>query len=376
MANESVSFRWTESDVREVEANFRDERSSRWMYQSLANADRVVARAALLRELAGYEERHAALWEGLLKKLGRPRPRETRFLNHRILVGMARILGVGMVLPIVHREEVDGIEKYRDQARRWQGAEAKAVFQSLLPDEVAHEIETSTAAREAGSKGSGSLRSLLLGAIDGFASVVALSAGVASATGSNKTVLIAGAAAVVAGALSMAASEYVSVKAEHDARTAQTRMEGEALSVAPDTKRDQLIAAYERKGLSRDEATKVVARIEPDPKRFLDALVAERYGAAAAEEERPGRQGLLTGISFALAGTVPLVPFFFFGTHVALIASILVTAGALFLAGLFRALSSLHPFVRSGLEMLAVGMGAAAGTYLIGLLIAGPGAAG
>jgi vacuolar iron transporter family protein len=376
MAHARASFRWTESDLREVEANFLDERSSRWMYQALANADRVPARSALLRELADYEERHAALWAGLLKKLGRPLPREAPMLNHRILVGMARLLGVGRLLPIVHREEVDGVEKYRDQARRWQDPDARALFQSLLPDEVAHEIETSTAAREAGSKGSGSLRSLLLGAIDGFASIVALSAGVASATSSNRTVLVAGAAAVVAGALSMAASEYVSVKAEHDARSAQTRMEGEALSVAPETKRDQLITAYEGKGLSKDEATKVVARLQQDPQRFLDALVAERYGATVAEEERPGRQGLLTGVSFALAGTVPLVPFFFFHTQVAVVASILVTAGALFLAGLFRALSSLHPFVRSGLEMLAVGMGAAAGTYLIGLLIAGSGAAG
>ena len=364
-------FRWTESDVREIEANYLDERSSLWMYRSLAAADRLPARAALLGQLAGFEERHAALWAGLLRKLGRPVPRETRFLNHRILVGMARILGVGSVLPIVHREEVDGVEKYRDQARRWRDPEAATVFRTILPDEVAHEIETSNAARETGSKTGGSLRSLLLGAIDGFASIVALSAGVAGATGVNKTVLIAGAASVVAGALSMAASEYVSVKAEQEAHTAQMRMEGEAAEAAPETKREQLVRAYEAKGLSPDEATRVVARLSEDPKRFVDALVAERYGASVDEDERPGRQGLLTGVSFALAGTVPLVPYLFLGIEAAVIASVVVTAGALFLAGLFRALSSLHPFVRSGLEMLTVGMGAAAGTYLIGLLIGG-----
>ncbi|MGA8710179.1 MAG: VIT1/CCC1 transporter family protein [Thermoplasmata archaeon] len=371
MATKSESFRWAESDLRAVEENYLEERSSRWMYEALAGADRLPARAELLRELAAYEARHAALWAGLLSKLGRPLPAERRMLNQRILVGMARLLGVGAVLPIVHREEVDGIEKYRDQAARWQDADARAVFTTLLPDEVAHEIETSNQAREAGSTGSGSLRSLLLGAIDGFASVVALSAGVAGATNSDATVLVAGSAAVVAGALSMAASEYVSVKAEHDARTAQSRMEAEALSVAPSTKRDQLIASYEAKGLSTDEATKVVARLQQDPPRFLEALVVDRYGAAAGEDERPGRQGLLTGVSFALAGAVPLVPFLLLGPHFAVVASILVTAGALFLAGIFRALSSLHPFVRSGLEMVAVGMGAAAGTYLIGLLIGG-----
>jgi len=371
METANASFRWTESDVRELGANYLDERSSLWMYQSLAAADRIPARATLLRELAGFEERHAALWAGLLKKLGRPLPRETRMFEHRILVGMARLLGVGTVLPIVHRGEVDGIERYRDQARRWQDAEAETVFRTILPDEVAHEIETSNAAQEAGSRTSGSLRSLLLGAIDGFASIVALSAGVAGATGLNKTVLIAGTASVVAGALSMAASEYVSVKAEHDARAAQTRMEGEAASVAPETKRDQLIRAYEAKGLSTDEATKVAVRLQEDPQRFLDALVAERYGTGVEEDERPGRQGLLTGVSFALAGAVPLVPYLFLGIEAAVIASVLVTAVALFLAGLFRALSSLHPFVRSGLEMLAIGMGAAAGTYLIGLVIGG-----
>jgi len=367
----SAPYSWTLGDVRALEENYLEERSSLWMYRALADHDRVPKRAEILRKLAAFEERHAAQWAGLLGKLGRPLPREHRMLNHRILVSMARLLGVGSVLSLVHREVVDGIERYRDQARRWQDPAAQDVFRTLLPDEVAHEIETSNEAREAGSEGGGSLRSLLLGAIDGFASVVALAAGVAAVTRSNSAVLIAGSASVAAGALSMAASEYVSVKAEREARTAQLRMESEALSVAPDTKRVQLIDAYVAKGLAREEAEKVVARLELDPPRLLDALVSERYGSSPVEDERPGRQGMLTGISFALAGTVPLVPFFLLGSETAVVASVVVTGIALFLAGLFRALSSLTPFVRSGLEMVAVGMGAAAGTYLIGLLIGG-----
>jgi vacuolar iron transporter family protein len=371
METPGTTFHWAESDIREIEANYLDERSSLWMYRSLAALDRIPARATLLRELAAFEERHAALWAGLLQKLGRSPPKEHRSIEHRIVIVMARLLGVGLVLPLVHRGEVDGIGKYRDQARRWQDPNAAAVFKPLLPDEIAHEIETSNAAREAGSKGGGSLRSLLLGAIDGFASIVALSAGVAGATRADTAVLIAGAASLVAGALSMAASEYVSVKAEHDARKAQLRMEGEAAAVAPETKREQLIHAYEAKGLSSDEAAKVVARLEKDPERFLSTLVLERYGMAADDHERPGRQGFLTGFSFALAGAVPLLPYLLLSIPAAIIASVVVTAVALFLAGLFRALSSLHPFLRSGFEMLAIGMGAAAGTFVIGLVIGG-----
>jgi vacuolar iron transporter family protein len=371
MASPNPPYHWTAADLREVEANYLDERSSRWLYEALAAVDGNPARSALLRDLAGYEDRHAKLWARLLKKLGRSLPADHRAVNHRIAVIMARLVGVGSVLPLVHRAEVDGVANYRAQARRWQDPDAQAIFASLLPDEISHEIETSNAAREAGSLVSGSLRSLLLGAIDGFASIVALSAGVASATRSTQTVLIAGAASVVAGALSMAASEYVSVKAEHDARFAQTRMEAEAYEVVPATKREQLVAAYVAKGLSQDEATKVVGRLEQDPKRFLEALVSDRFGPGPEADARPARQGLLTGVSFALAGAVPLLPFLFLGVHVAVLASVLVTSFALFLAGLLRALSSLHPFLRSGLEMLAIGMGAAAGTYLIGLLIGG-----
>jgi vacuolar iron transporter family protein len=371
MATASAPFNWSPTDLREVDANYLDERSSLWLYRALAAADGNPTRAALLRDLAGYEERHAALWAGLLAKIGRPLPTPHRSINHRITVLLARIFGVGSVLSLVHRGEVDGVEKYRDQSRRWQDPAAQAIFTSLLPDEISHEVETSNAAREAGLYGTGSLRSLLLGAIDGFASIVALSAGVASATNSTKTVLIAGAASVVAGALSMAASEYVSVKAEHDARTAQTRMETEAYEVVPATKRRQLVDGYVAKGLSEEEAVKVVTRMEAQPKRFLEALVSDRYGAAPEGGGHPGRQGFMTGISFALAGTVPLIPFLLLGLHAAVVASVLVTAAALFLAGILRALSSLHPFLRSGLEMLAIGMGAAAGTYLIGLLIGG-----
>jgi VIT1/CCC1 family predicted Fe2+/Mn2+ transporter len=371
MAGTAKPFKWTEGDIREVEANYLDERSSLWMYQSLAARDHIPARAKLLEELAAFEERHSTLWAGLLRKLGRSPPKDHRGIEHRLVVLMARLLGVGIVLPLVHRGEVDGIGKYRDQARRWQDPDAAAVFKPLLPDEIAHEIETSNAAREAGSKSGSSLRSLLLGAIDGFASIVALSAGVAGATRANETVLIAGLASVVAGALSMAASEYVSVKAEHEARTAQMRMEGEAAAVAPETKREQLVHAFEAKGLSAAEASQAVGRLEQDPDRFLSVLVTERYGPSANENERPGRQGFLTGFSFALAGAVPLLPYLLLSIPNAIIASVVVTAIALFLAGLFRALSSLQSFVRSGFEMLAIGMGAAAGTFLIGLVIGG-----
>jgi VIT1/CCC1 family predicted Fe2+/Mn2+ transporter len=367
----SAPFQWSPSDLREVEANYRDEVSSRWMYLRLADVDRQPKRSEMFRDLAIYEERHAGLWAGLLKSMGRALPSAPPMWEHRVLVQMARVLGVGAVMSLLHRQEVDGVAKYRDQARRWQTPEADRLFRTLLPDEVAHEIETFNTARADDSTRGSSLRSILLGAIDGFASIVALSAGVAGITNSTHTVLIAGSASLVAGAISMAASEYVSVKAESEAESAQAGMEREAMEAAPDTKRRQLVDAYVDKGLTEEEAGRVVDRIAQRPDKFLASLLAERLGISPKGEEHPGRQGLLTGISFALAGALPLIPFLVFGVHVAVLLSVLLTGLALFFAGLFRALSSLQPFLRSGLEMVLIGMGSAAATFLIGLAIGG-----
>ena len=369
--SDAQPYRWSDRDLREVEGNYREEVSSRWIYLHLAGTDRQPARAAMFRTLAGFEERHAAIWAGLLRKLGRPVPLVKPLVNHRILSWMAKVLGVGAVVSIVHREEVDGVAKYRDQARRWTSPEAQQLFGELLPDEVAHEIDTFATATAAGPAGGGSLRSVLLGAIDGFASIVALAAGVAAITRSDPTVLIAGSAALVAGALSMAASEYVSVKAENEARQAQVVMEREAVQAAPSTKRRQLVDAYVAKGLTPDEAEQVVNRLSQRPEEFLRSLLAERLGLVGSEGEHPARQGFLTGISFALAGGLPLLPFLLLPAHVAVLASVLLTGAALFLAGLFRALSSLQSFLKSGLEMLLIGLGSAGGTFLIGLLVGG-----
>jgi VIT1/CCC1 family predicted Fe2+/Mn2+ transporter len=125
------------------------------------------------------------------------------------------------------------------------------------------------------------------------------------------------------------------------------------------------------KGLTEEEAARVVDRISQRPDKFLASLLAERLGISLNGEEHPGRQGLLTGVSFALAGALPLLPFLLFGVHVAVLLSVLLTGGALFFAGLFRAVSSLQPFLRSGLEMVLIGMGSAGATFLIGLAIGG-----
>ena len=366
--HETSPSAWTHRDIEEIEANYLDERSSHWMYRSLAGLDREPTRAELLRELAIYEERHAAIWERLLQKVGTRIPREGRLREHRMLVSMARVFGVGTVLPILHKGEVDGIQKYLVQAERWQDPDARAALREILPDEVAHEVDLFASMRR-GTSSRGRLRSAILGANDGLGSILALAAGVAGATSSSPAVVIAGVAGLVAGAVSMGASNYVSVKAEQEVDGSQRRLQRQAIGVARDTKRKELVQIYEEKGLTHGEAESVASRIAEKPEEFLKALLAEEHTAAEEASEGPAKQAAYTALAFAGAGLMPILPFFVLPAVEAVLASVALTGLALFLAGIIRALSTLNPFVRSGIEMVLIGMGAAAATYLVGLAL-------
>ncbi|MBI3291881.1 MAG: VIT1/CCC1 transporter family protein [Elusimicrobia bacterium] len=359
---------WTDKDIKAVEENFLEESSSRWMYLALATMDHRLERAELLRRLADYEDRHATLWVHLLQSLHRPVPPATELVEHKILVALARLFGVAAVLPVVHKSEVAGIAKYRQQAARWTAPQAQAAFEEILPDEVAHEVDIFQSIRQLGAMG-GALRSMILGANDGLSSVLALTAGVAGATHSSSTVLISGVAGLTAGAISMAASNYVSVKAEQEIYTSQRQLQEEALTVAPGTKRTQLKEAYRRKQLTEEEAEHLVVRLSSNRNELLKALLAEVDGITEMSLESPGRLGAYTGVAFALGGFVPIVPFLFLPVLQGIVVSVAFTGVALFCAGVVRALASLNPFLRSGIEMVLIGMGSATVTYLVGLAL-------
>ncbi len=101
----------------------------------------------------------------------------------------------------------------------------------------------------------------------------------------------------------------------------------------------------------------------------MNALLSEEHALAEETSESPGVQAAYTAFAFALAGLVPILPFLVLPAFEGVPASVAVTGFALFLAGVIRALSTLNPFLRSGIEMVLIGMGAAAATYLVGLAL-------
>ena len=353
-----------------IRGNYVEERSAERLYRRLAASDSNEERRRLLIGLAEYEHHHAEAWAGLLRQRNVPLPEPRPLLKHRVFAGLAKVLGVGSVLSAVHRDEVDGIRKYEAQAAAWKDPATAEVFRRIMPDELSHEIDTLSEARDAVREGS-TLRSAVLGANDGIASLLALSAGVAAATNSNVEVLIAGAAALVAGAISMAAANYVSVKAEAEMYSGLRRQERSSLGVDRESKVRQLRGAYEKRGFTSEESERIVPRLSQDDEQFTRALLSERHGLGEeSEASSPVRLGLITGVAFLAAGLVPLLPFFVTTNVPALLAAVVASGIALFATGVFRSMSTLTSLTRGGLEMVLIGLGSSGLTYGIGLAIA------
>jgi VIT1/CCC1 family predicted Fe2+/Mn2+ transporter len=272
------------------------------------------------------------------------------------------------VLPLIHRHEVEAVGKYLEQEKSATEPDIKAAFASIIPDEVSHEIEILESIK-AEDTSPGSLRSIVLGANDGLGSVLALVAGVAGAVASSTIVLVAGVAGLVAGAVSMALSNYISVKSEREGRDARVVVQRIGIERAGPAKLKQLEHLLETRGLSSDEARPVAERLSHNREEFLKSILREGYGLGDASFEQPGRLALYTGVAFLIAGAIPVIPFFFLPPTEGLIAAVVMSALALFLAGVLKSLITLGKMLKSGLEMLAIGLGSAAATYVVGLLI-------
>ena len=152
---------------------------------------------------------------------------------------------------------------------------------------------------------SGWLRAAVLGANDGIVSVASLIVGVAAADPSPSAVLIAGGAGLAAGAMSMAAGEYVSVSSQSDIERADIARETQALIDTPEAEEAELASIFESRGLSAATAA-LVAR-ELTEKDALTAHVREELGLSEVHAANPLQAALASGVTFSIAAALPLI---------------------------------------------------------------------
>jgi VIT1/CCC1 family predicted Fe2+/Mn2+ transporter len=216
----------------------------------------------------------------------------------------------------------------------------------------------------------GTLRAAIFGVNDGLVSNAALIMGFAGASQERAVIVLAGISGLLAGAFSMAAGEYVSMRVQREVLERMLHLEAHELGTDPEGETAELAAIYERKGVSPDLAASLAAELSSDPATALDTHAREELGIDPdGGLGSPWGAAISSLVTFAVGALVPLVPFLFASGTAALFASALITSVALLAVGALTARVTGRSPVRAAARQFAIGAGAATVTYLIGVAL-------
>lgn len=219
---------------------------------------------------------------------------------------------------------------------------------------------------ERSHRGGALLSDIILGGQDGLVNVLGIVLGVASATSDRFIVLIAGIVATFAESVSMAAVAYASSRAEQDHYRSELAQERWEIEHLPEVEEEEIRLIYMRKGFRGKELEKVVKSITSNKEIWLSVMMTEELGLAPVENAAPLRAAAIVGFSAIVGSVIPLIPFAFLGIGDAIIYSLALSTLVLFAVGVYKAKTTVGNWLKSGLEMAAVGMLAALVGYFIG----------
>ena len=334
------------------------EMESVFLYRVVADAEPAEDRRALFRKLAGEAEAQAAIWADEIKKTdGRAPDAYVPATRTRIVAALVRRFGPRRMKSVLAAMKVRGMSIYSGTLDK---AAGHAMPHSV--DEIGR--------RHRGGIAGGNLRAAVFGASDGLVSNVCLILGVAGAAGGQgNTVLVSGVAGLLAGAFSMAAGEYVSVRSQREMFEYQIGAERDELAKYPDQEAAELSLIYQARGLGKDDADRMSSRIVANPHYALDTLAREELGLDPGALGSPVGAAAFSFAAFAVGAAVPLAPFVFGSGAGALVAAIALTSVALFGVGCATSLFAGRGAARGGLRSLLIGAAAGAVTFGIGRLL-------
>ena len=346
--------------TRAAREGFLEELRSSLLYESLAEIEADSRIATLYRALARAALAQAETWEARLREAGVQVPtRPTLDLRARLALRIARRIGVRPMREVFAAMKVRGLSAYGGSFAGSGGSHRGGHPTPTDVDEIGKRHRT----------GGGNLRAAVFGVNDGLVSNASLIMGMAGAQADPRTLLLTGIAGLLAGAFSMAAGEYVSVRSQREVFEYQIGLEREELEEYPQAEADELALIYEAKGFEAAEARTLADRLIADPERALDTLAREELGLNPDELGSPWGAALSSFLAFAGGALLPLLPFMFSSGNSAFFVSIATAASALFAVGATLSFFTGKGALSSGLRMLAIGAAAGAATFLIGSLI-------
>lgn len=357
-------------------ANWDEELNSALLYRTLARLDPNPKLAEVYRRLAEVEEAHATAWEEKLTAAGITLPAFRPALRTRLLIWLAARFGAGVVLPALAAKEVSATGDYGGQAETAAMAATERSHARLLQqigETGRGGLAGSALARIEGrhrAAGGNALRAAVLGASDGLLSNFNLIMGVAGAELSGRNILLTGCAGLLAGAISMALGEWISVQSSRELYEKQLRTEAEEIAAMPEEEIEELVLIYQARGMDEETARLFATRIMEDRENALETLAREELGVNPEDLGGSAWEAAITSfLLFAAGAVIPVLPFLLLHGTAAVVTSAVASAAGLFLVGGAITLFTGRSVLYSGSRQVLFGCAAAAVTFLIGRLV-------
>jgi len=365
-------------DIQRYLENSRSEQEGVFLYHLLANAEQDPHLADLYRRLAEVEQRHENVWDARLRSLGVEPPAYRPTWRVHTLGWIARHWGTSLVTPIIGGMESRAQASYDDQP------EAQAT--GMPADERSHArlftyLQSASGRGMSGPQlaqfegrhrmgGGNELRAAVLGASDGLTSNLSLVMGVAGFSISGHAVLIAGLAGLLAGALSMAIGEWLSVQSARELYGRQIAIERQELKDVPDEEQEELALIYQSKGADEVTAKQLAANLMGQSGSALDTLAREELGIDPQSLGGSAWSASITSFFlFALGAIIPVAPFIFSSGLTAVALSLILSVFGLFAIGAGVSLTTGSSLLISGGRQILFGLLAAAVTFGVGKLV-------
>jgi len=327
----------------------------------------------LLSELSTNELADARFWSQKIEQLadGDRKSGRVSFLNQKVGLMMG-VLGTRGFFEWAIIAEDEAVEDLATQATNVGNLTVSEEWTRIASDERLHieRMKKEVLGMEAWEMGGGGgVRDVIFGANDGLVSILALVAGVYGALTESHPILIAGIAGAVVGAISMGAGSYLSAKSEKEVTERESDRKGIRRKGTPEEEKENLVRFYQARGFKRRDAEAVADRVTQQVESKEAYSIGEEIGLTSEESWPPTKAAFLTGLSFAIVSLIPILPFAFMEVNPAVITAAIASIACLFLVGASKAIFTRRSWLRSGLEMMAIGTLASVATYVIGLAI-------
>jgi vacuolar iron transporter family protein len=356
--------------------NLQTEVDASYLYNKLADSETDPTVVNVFRQMSAIEKSHA---EAFLKKINpgvSPKFPSPSF-RAKALNTIGKVFGYDYVLGVLMDTE-KGISAAVINTKNKNkipitGSETNhvTILRSLLENES--KVTGGNLAKFESrhrSVGGNALRAAVLGGNDGLVSNFSLVMGIAGATSGGSAVLLTGIAGLLAGALSMALGEWISVKSSQELHENQIQLELDELETNPEGEQKELALIYMAKGIPEEQANSMAAEIMMNTSHAHEILVKEELGINAEELEGSAMEAAIYSfILFAAGAVIPVIPFMFTSGTTAIIISVIGSAAGLFLIGSAITLFTGKSIWFSGFRQVIFGLAAAAITFGIGKLI-------